>query len=432
MSVSTKLQRIAKMAREYPTRSFTNLAHYIDLDFLREAYNRTRKDGATGVDGVTGKEYERNLESNLQDLLDRFKSGRYRAPDVRRVHIPKGNGKTRPLGIPTFEDKVLQRAVAMVIGAIYEEDFLPCSYGFRSGRSAHQALEDTRSTLMGMTGGWVVEADIRDCFGTFDHSWIRKILDLRIRDGVLIRVIGKWLNAGVIEEGRRTLPERGTPQGGVISPLLANIFLHTALDQWFEHHARPKIGGHARLIRFADDFVILCDRKEDAERFYAGIFARFAKFDLELHPEKTRLVPFKRPPMGGPNDTESWDFLGFTHFWSRSRKGNWAIFRKTMASRLSRGLNKVSDWCRKNRHEPVADQHRALSRKIEGHCGYYGITGNSAALQKYRQGVRTVWRKWLRRRSGGARRKNWAWWTRFFERYPLPPARAIHSTIPSA
>lgn len=429
MSVSTKLQRIAEMAREHPTRAFTNLAHYIDLDWMREAYRLTRKDGAAGVDGVTGSEYEVGLEENLQDLLDRFKSGRYRAPDVRRVHIPKGKGKTRPLGIPTFEDKVLQRAVAMVMGAVYEQDFLPCSYGFRPERSAQGAIADIRSTLTGMGGGWVVEADIKDCFGAFDHEWVRKILDLRIRDGVLCRTIGKWLNAGVVENGQRTKPTRGTPQGGVISPLLANVVLHSVLDEWFENHAKAKIGGHARLIRFADDFVILCDRKEDAERFYAGIFPRFAKFGLELHPEKTKLVPFKRPPTGGENDTESWDFLGFTHYWSKSRKGNWAVFRKTMASRLSRSLNDIAEWCRGNRHKPVREQFRILSRKLRGHCAYYGITGNSAALQKYRRGMRNLWMKWLRRRSRAARAKSWGWWERFFERYELPPAKAIHSTL---
>ena len=211
--------------------------------------------------------------------------------------------------------------------------------------------------------------------------------------------------------------------------MLANIVLHTVLDQWFEHYAKPKIGGHARLIRFADDLVILCDRKEDAERFYAGIFPRFAKFGLELHSGKTKLVPFKRPPMGGPNDTESWDFLGFTHYWSTTRKGAWAIFQKTMASRLSRALNKAAEWCRKNRHMPVEDQLRTLSRKIRGHCAYYGITGNSAALEKYQRGVQHLWRKWLRRRSGAAKRKNWAWWDGFFKRYPLPTARAVHSTL---
>jgi group II intron reverse transcriptase/maturase len=425
-----KLQRIATMAREHPSRAFTNLAHYIDPDFLREAFRLTRKDGAPGVDGVTGEEYEKNLEGNLQDLLDRFKSGRHRAPDVRRVHIPKGKGRTRPLGIPTFEDKVLQRAVAMILETVYEQDFLPCSYGFRPERSAHQALAEVRSTLMSMKGGWVVEADIKDCFGAFDHEWMRKILDRRIRDGVLIRTIGKWLNAGIMEDGQRTKPTRGTPQGGVISPLLANIFLHEVLDAWFHRYARPRIGGRAELVRFADDFVILCDRKEDAERFYKGIFPRFEKFGLTLHAEKTKLVPFKRPPRGGPNESESWGFLGFTHYWSRSRKGYWAIFRKTMAARLSRALTDVADWCRRNRHLPIHVQHQILSRKLLGHCAYYGITGNSVALQKFRRGMRNVWRKWLRRRSRAAFAKSWDWWSRFFERYELPPARAIHSSVP--
>ncbi len=430
MNIGAKLQRIAKMAKEHPSRAFTNLAHYIDLDFLREAFRLTRKDGAPGVDGVTGEAYEKDLEVNLQSLLDRFKSGTYRAPDVRRVHIPKGKGKTRPLGIPTFEDKVLQRAVAMILEAIYEQDFLPCSFGFRPGRSAHQALTKIRSELMGMKGGWVVEADIKDCFGAFEHEWIRKILNRRIRDGVLIRTIGKWLNAGIMEDGQRTKPTKGTPQGGVISPLLANVFLHEVLDVWFHRYAKPLIGGHAELVRFADDFVILCDRKADAERFYKGIFPRFEKFGLTLHPEKTKLVPFKRPPHGGPNESESWGFLGFTHYWSRSRKGYWVIFRKTMTSRLSRGLCDVAEWCRRNRHLPVRIQHQILSRKLLGHCAYYGITGNSVALQKFRSGMRNVWMKWLRRRSRAAFAKNWDWWARFFKRYALPPARAIHSVIP--
>ncbi len=418
------------MAREHPTRAFTNLAHYIDLDFLREAFRLTRKDGAPGVDGVSGEAYEKDLEVNLQSLLGRFKSGTYRAPDVRRVHIPKGKGKTRPLGIPTFEDKVLQRAVAMILEAVYEQDFLPCSFGFRPGRSAHQALTKIRSELMNMRGGWVVEADIRDCFGAFEHEWIRKILNRRIRDGVLIRTIGKWLNAGIVEDGQRTKPTKGTPQGRVISPLLANIFLHEVLDAWFHRYAKPQIGGHAELVRFADDFVILCDRKADAERFCKGIFPRFEKFGLTLHPEKTKLVPFKRPLHSGPNESESWDFLGFTHYWSRSRKGYWVIFQKTMTSRLSRGLCNVAEWCRRNRHLPVRKQHQILSRKLLGHCAYYGITGNSVALQKFRRGMRNVWMKWLRRRSRAAFAKSWDWWSLFHERYPLPPAHAIHSIIP--
>jgi len=418
------------MAKEHPGRAFTNLAQHIDLDFLREAHSRTKKNKAPGVDGVTSVDYELNLEANLQDLLVRFKSGRYRAPDVRRVRIPKGKGKTRPLGIPTFEDKVLQRAVAMILGAIYEQDFLPCSYGFRPGRSAHQALDATREVLMDMKGGWVVEADIRDCFGTFDHAWMRKILGRRIRDGVLLRTIGKWLKAGVMERGQRTLPTEGTPQGGVISPILSNIYLHDVIDVWFERFARPRIGGQAHLIRFADDLVILCDRKEDADRFYAGLFDRFARFGLELHLGKTKLVPFKRPPYsGGPNESESWNLLGFTFYWAKSRRGYWVIMRKTMASRLSRALVAVAEWCRRNRHLPVCKQLEILSKKLSGHCGYYGLTGNSVSLAKFRRGMERVWWKWLRRRSGGAARKNWDWWARFQERYPLPGAIAVHSVL---
>lgn len=429
MSVSTKLQKIATQAREHPERSFTTLAHYIDLDFLKEAYRRTNRGRAPGIDGVTEKNYEKNLESNLQDLLDRFKSGRYRAPDVRRSYIPKGDGKTRELGIPTFEDRVLQKAVAMIVEAVVEQDFLSCSYGYRPGRSPRGAIQSIWDETMRMGGGWIVEADISDCFGSFDHEWMRKILSLRIGDGVLLRTISKWMKAGVVEQGIRTISEEGTPQGGVISPLLANIFLHHVLDSWFYRYARPQLRGRVELVRYADDFVLLCEFKEDAERLYKGIHPRFEKYGLALHPKKTKLVPFKRPPRGGPNESESWEFLGFTHFWSKSRKGNWVVFRKTAPSRLRRALSAVAEWCRKNRHRPVKWQFTVLSKKIKGHCGYYGITGNSVALNQFRSAVRNIWRKWLRRRSGGAARKNWAWWDAFFKRYRLPPAYAVHSKL---
>jgi group II intron reverse transcriptase/maturase len=432
MNISMKLQRIAEMAKEHPERAFTNLAHHIDLDFLREAFRRTRKGGATGVDDVSGEDYGQNLESNLQDLLDRFKSGRYRAPDVRRVHIPKGKGATRPLGIPTFEDKVLQRAVAMILEAIYEQDFMPCSYGFRPGRSAHDALAEIWSGTMGLKGGWVVEADIRDCFGTLDHGWLRKILSRRICDGVLTRQIGKWLNAGILEGGTRTRPEAGTPQGGVISPILSNVYLHDVLDVWFKRAVQPKLQGRAFLVRYADDFVVICEREGDARRIYAALPKRFSTFGLELHPEKTRLIPFKRPPYrpdGRGNKTESWDFLGFTHYWSKSLKGAWVVKRKTMASRLSRALQAINDWCRKHRHLPAKRQQQILSLKLRGHCGYYGITGNAVALQQYREGMRRLWRKWLKRRSHAARRVGQDWWDSFCKNYPIPPARAVRSVL---
>jgi len=252
--VCTKLQRIAEMAREHPERVFRSIHHVIDIAWLREAYRRTRKDGAAGVDGQTAAEYAANLEGNLQSLLDRFKSGSYRAPPVRRVHIPKGDGrKTRPIGIPTFEDKVLQRAVTMAVTAIYEQDFVDGSYGFRPSRSAHDALQALRSELMSLRGGWVLEVDVVSFFDTLDHGHLRRFLDRRVTDGVLRRVIHKWLHAGVLEQGQLSYPEAGSPQGGVISPLLANIYLHEVLDVWFEREVRPRLQGRGRLIRYADD-----------------------------------------------------------------------------------------------------------------------------------------------------------------------------------
>jgi group II intron reverse transcriptase/maturase len=281
--------------------------------------------------------------------------------------------------------------------------------------------------MMGRGGGWVLEADIRDCFGTLDHACLRKILSRRIRDGVLIRLIGKWLKAGILEEGRMTTPKAGTPQGGVISPLLANVYLHDVLDVWFEDVVRPQLRGGAFLIRFADDFIIVFDDEGDARRVYGALPRRFEQHGLTLHPEKTRLVPFRRP--GQRNDTESFDFLGFTHYWSKSRRGYGVIKRRTMASRLQRSLKQVTQWCRRHRHDPVRDQHRYLSQVVRGHCGYYGITGNSQALCQFREEVRKIWRKWLKRRSNAAACKGREWWDALCRRYPIPPARAVHSVL---
>jgi len=294
-SVSTKLQKIAKLAQQAPDMALTTLAHHIDEAFLREAFRRTRKNGAPGVDGRTAAHYAADLDANLDGLLHRFKSGTYRAPPVRRVHIPKGErGKTRPLGIPTFEDKVLQRAVVMVLEAVYEQDFLPCSYGFRPGRSAHMALETLWHGLMDMGGGWVLELDIESFFDAVDHVHLRSFLDQRVRDGVLRRSIDKWLKAGVLDEGREVRPQDGTPQGGVISPLLANIYLHHVLDHWFVSEVQPRMKGKAQLIRYADDAVMVFQHESDARRVMAVLAKRFAKYGLRLHPDKTRLIDFRR------------------------------------------------------------------------------------------------------------------------------------------
>jgi group II intron reverse transcriptase/maturase len=295
-SISTKLERIAEQAREGPGMVFTTLAHPIDIAWLHEAYRRTRKSGAVGVDGQTARDYAANLDENLRSLLERFKSGRYSAPPVRRAHIPKGEGReTRPIGIPTFEDKVLQRAVAMVLEAVYEQDFRDCSYGFRPARSAHQALAAVWHGTMKVGGGFVLEADIQSFFEALDHRHLRAFLDERVRDGVLRRAIHKWLKAGVLDDGRVLRSTDGTPQGGVISPLLANLYLHCVLDEWFEDVVRPRLQGEALLVRYADDFVVVFAREEDARRVMDVLPKRFGKYGLTLHPEKTRLVRFRRP-----------------------------------------------------------------------------------------------------------------------------------------
>jgi len=430
-SISTRLHRIARLAGEDPERSFLSLAHYIDEFWLQEAYSRTRKDGAAGVDGATAEQYAEHLGDNLRSLLDRFKSGPYQAPPVKRVYIPKGSGsQTRPIGIPTFEDKVLQRAVAMVLEAIYEEDFLACSYGFRPGRSAHDALRDLWRELMGLGGGWVLEVDIRSFFDELDHDHLRTFLDRRVRDGVIRRAIGKWLQAGVLEEGRLKHPVTGTPQGGVISPVLSNIYLHEVVDRWFEEEVKPRLGGRAVLIRYADDFVIAFAEEKDARRVEEVLPKRLARFGLQLHPEKTRLVRFQAPrgkerpsPSDGPG---SFTFLGFTHFWGKSRKGNWVVKRKTAASRFTRSLSRVREWCRRWRHEPVPWQQRQLSRGLRGHYAYYGITGNYQALSNFHRQVTREWRKWLHRRSQKAK-MTWERFNRLFVNYPLLRPRIVHA-----
>lgn len=429
-SVSTKLQRIATLAKQSPQMAFTSLAYFIDMDWLHEAHRRTRKGGATGVDGQTAAVYAENLEGNLQNLLDRAKSGLYRAPAVKRVHIPKGDGsQTRPIGIPTFEDKVLQRAVAMVLEAIYEQDFLDCSYGFRPGRSAHQALESLRNQAMAMKGGWIIEVDIRKFFDTLDHGQLRAILQQRVRDGVLLRLIGKWLNAGVLEEGSLSFPEAGTPQGGVISPLLANVYLHEVLDKWFEEVVKPRLKGQGFLVRYADDFVMCFSEETDAHRVMKVLPERFGRYGLILHPDKTRLIGFKRPPFG-PNGPKSgtFDLLGFTHYWGRSQRGNWVIKQKTAGDRFSRSLRALSQWCQASRHLPIGEQHGMLVKKLRGHYGYYGITGNSDALKRFRQEASRIWKKWLERRSqrGG---KGWEWFRGLLARHPLPLPIAVHSIL---
>jgi group II intron reverse transcriptase/maturase len=426
--VLTKQERIAQLARIHPEVGFTSLAHHIDLEWLYEAYRRTRKDGAVGVDEQTAEQYEQELGSNLRSLLERAKSGSYKAPPVRRVHIPKGNSRTekRPIGIPCFEDKVLQRAVVMVLEPLYEQDFLDCSYGFRPRRSAHDALEALWKGVMGSGGGWIIDLDIRKFFDTMSPTHLREILKRRVRDGVLLRLIGKWLKAGVWEKGSVSYPELGSPQGGVISPILSNVYLHEVLDTWFAEQVRPRLRGRASLVRFADDAVVILSDERDAQRVMEVLPKRFGKYGLTVHPEKTRMVRFTRPSSGDDGRREAFTFLGFTHYWGRSRKGNWVVKRQTEKGRFGRALKAVGDWCRWNRHRHLREQQKALRSKLQGHYNYYGITGNIRALQRYYYEVCGVWQKWLNRRTRG----NPMPWEKFHSLlrcYPLPPPRIVHS-----
>lgn len=423
--VSTKLERIAMLAKIEPKQVLTTLAHHIDVGFLREAFRLTRKDGAVGVDAETAADYAANLESNLESLLDRLKSGGYRAPPVRRVHIPKGDGsRTRPIGIPTFEDKLLQRSVSMILDAVYEQDFFDGSYGFRRGRSQHQALQALWRGLTEMGGGVLLEADIESFFDAIDHGHLRSFLDHRVRDGVLRRAIDKWLKAGVLEDGALSYPESGTPQGGVISPLLANIYLHEVLDAWFEQEVKPRLTGRAFLIRFADDFVIAFANEADAHRVFAVLPKRFERYGLTLHPTKTRLVQFRRPRRDG-DDPGSFDFLGFTHHWGRSFRGNWVVRRRTSRKRFARAVRAIDDWCRTNRHLPLAEQRRQLRSKLQGHYNYYGITGNFAGLHRFFRIVERCWQRWLGRRSNRGY-MDWERFRRLKEFYALPRPRIVH------
>ena len=434
--VYTKQRRIAYLARQSPEMAFTSLAYLMDLDWLKEAYRRTRKDGAVGVDGVTAAEYEQDLEGNLQRLLDRAKSGTYKAPPVRRVHIPKGGSttETRPIGIPTLEDKILQRAVVMLLDPIYEQDFLDCSYGFRRGRSAHDALSSFRDQTMSCRpkGVTVLEVDIRKFFDHLDHQYLRQFLRLRVRDGVLLRLIDKWLKAGVMEDGNVSYPDSGSPQGGVVSPLASNVFLHYVLDLWFEQEVKPRLKGHAFLIRYADDFVIGCRDPRDAVRVMEVIPKRFGKYGLTVHPTKTKLISFCPPSSRTKDDADNrpgtFDLLGFTHYWGVSLKGYWVVKLKTAKDRFTRAVRSIDKWCHDNRHLSLAEQQQKLNQKLRGHYAYYGVTGNSDALNRFRQEVENRWRKWLNRRNN-IRSMHWQKFCALLRRYPLAPARAVRSKL---
>jgi group II intron reverse transcriptase/maturase len=425
--VSTKQRRIAEAARGCTGKSVWNIAHYIDVEWMYCAYELVRRDGAKGIDGVGAEEYEENLWENLQSLVDRLKSGNYRAPPVKRVYIPKaGSAERRPLGIPTYEDKILQRAVQMALEPIYEGEFYDFSYGFRPGKSAHQALNRLWKESMAIEGGYIIDMDISKYFDTIPHSQLRKVLGQRVSDGVIERVIGKWLHAGVMEAGNVRYSENGTPQGGVISPLLSNLYLHEVLDDWFVTVVQSRLEGKSFMVRYADDAVIGCERKEDADRIMKVLALRFAKYGLTIHPEKTKLVDFRKPAGENRKGNGSFTFLGFAHYWTKSRKGRWMVGRKTDRKRLSRALKAITRWCRENRHRAKREQHKELSAKLRGHYGYYGIPLNYASIGLFYEQVKRIWYKWLNRRSTKVS-QDWQQYSEYLRNYLLPKPRIMHS-----
>ena len=427
--VSTKQARIAELARKNPSMAFTSLNHHLDVEMLRRAFELTRKDGAAGIDGRTAADYEEHLERNLEALLGRIKSGSYKAPPVRRAFIPKADGSQRPLGIPTFEDKVAQRAIVLLLEPIYEHDFLPCSYGFRPGRSAHQALQDLRTSILTRGGRWVLDVDLRRYFDTIDHGHLRAFLDRRVTDGVIRRMIDKWLTAGVLEEDAIKRSEVGTPQGGVISPLLANIFLHYVLDEWFARDVVPRMKAKCAIVRYCDDFVMVFEDFVDCDRVQRVLGRRLAKYGLALHPEKTKRVDFRFKRRNGERhaatQATTFNFLGFTHLWGKTERGKHNVYQRTAKDRFARALLKVTDWCRRNRHRPVPEQHVRLSRMMKGHFAYFGITGNSRRIRWYAHQVERIWFSSLRRRSRGER-GGYRMFDALLQRHPLPPPRIVH------
>jgi group II intron reverse transcriptase/maturase len=398
----------------------------LGVSALTRAYGRIRKDGAVGVDGVTKEQYGRSLEGNLADLHERLKSKRYRHQAIRRVHIPKAKGKTRPIGISAFEDKLVQDAIREVLESIYEQDFLDCSYGFRPGRSAHGAMRALDQAVNRGSVSWLLEADIQSFFDSMDRTMLLELLQIRVADGSLLRLIGKCLHVGVLDGAEYSTPDRGTAQGSVLSPLLGNVYLHYVLDVWFAQEVQPRMRGRATLVRYADDFVIGFERHDDAERVMAVLGKRFERFGLTLHPDKTKLVPFRRPSRQhqGGKGPATFDFLGFTLYWGRTRRGGWMMWCKTRGVRLRRAIQSVAEWCRRYRHLPVQAQHAALKRRLQGHFNYFGVSGNFRCLMLLVEAVKRCWFKWLNRRSQRSR-LNWQRYAELLKRFPLPRPRIM-------
>ena len=420
-SVSTKQLRIAELANRYANEGLTNLHQHIDAEWLYASFKDLKRQSSAGVDEENYEAYSGRIVQRAPELLKSFKTGAYKAPAVKRVYIPKTDGKQRPIGIPTTEDKLLQTAVKKVIEPIYENDFEDFSYGFRKGKSQHQALERIWHEVRQTKARHILDADIQDCFGSINHSHLRIMLDKRVKDGVVRRQIDKWQKAGVLEAGMVRHPKTGTPQGGVISPLLSNIYLHEVIDKWYVE-IKPQLKGRSFMVRYADDFVMGFEYQSDAKRVMKVIFQRFAKYELKLHPDKTELIEFS------PHNRGTFDFLGFTHYWGKSRRGYNMVKRKTSRKRLNRSLKAINQWLRTNRHAKVRQLMVDLNAKLRGHYNYYGITFNSHSIHEYYEKVKRLLHEWLNRRGGN--RMNWEIYASVItDKFPILPPKIVHSYV---
>jgi RNA-directed DNA polymerase len=429
LDMSTGLRKVADRAKREPAARFHSLAHLIDEGLLAGAFARLRSNAAVGVDGITKEQYGQDLQNKLRDLHERLKTMRYRHQPIRRVHIPKEKqGQKRPIGISATEDKVVQNALREVLEAVYEPIFMDCSYGFRPGRSAHDAVRALTRAVDEGEANWILEFDVLSFFDSVRRSHLMEMLQERVADGSLLRLVGKCLHVGVLDGEEFTEPSEGTVQGSTLSPLLGNVYLHTVLDRWFSEEVRPRLRGKATFIRFADDGVFGFERQDDAQRMQAVLSQRMARFGLTLHPEKTRLLDFRRPPRsrGEGRSPETFDFLGFCWYYRRARTGSWTVACKTRRARLARAIQRVYAWCRANRHLPVQQQHAQLVRRVQGHINYFGVNGNMASLKRFEHQVKRSWFKWLNRRSQRAR-LDWGRFHDLLEVMPLPKARIVVS-----
>jgi group II intron reverse transcriptase/maturase len=424
------LERVRQAARKDRKQRFTALLHHVyDIERLRAAYLAIQRGAAPGIDGETWKHYGENLEANLQDLSGRLERGAYRAKPVRRAYIPKADGRQRPLGIPALEDKIVQRAVVEVLNVIYEQDFLGFSYGSRPGRSPHQALDALTTGIMTKRVNWVLDADLRGFFDTLDHGWLVKFIEHRVGDRRVVRLIQKWLSAGVLEDGKRIRSEVGTVQGGSISPLLANLYMHYVFDLWVQQWRQKRSQGDVIVVRFVDDFVVGFEHRQEAEQFLTKLRERLASFGLELHPDKTRLIEFGRYAATnrrrrGQGKPETFNFLGFTHSCAKTRKGGFTVLRQTMRKRWQAKLKDLNVKLRQRMHRSIPEQGAYLRAVVAGHVQYYGVPMNGPALGAFRLAAGRLWRRALLRRSQ-KHRLPWQRMTRLVDRW-LPPARICH------